>query len=126
MTVSKPIMEWEMIAAGLAKITEEKILLPPRVSYTICKNRLKMEQALLPFRMTKDDIINRYSDGKGEITEKDNPELFKKVCMEITAMAGEMMSLDIDTISLYELSVCQGLPLNVMAALSFMITEQEE
>lgn len=126
MTVENSNAKWESAAAELAKLMEEKITLPVYISYAICKNRLRIEQALSAYRMTRDDVIGTYSNGKGRLTEQDDPELFEKACREIADLAAIKVAVDITPVSLDELGACDKLPLNVMAALSFMITEWEE
>lgn len=123
MTMTYTNAQWESMDAELTKLIKEKITLPVCVSYAICRNRLTIERALDAYRMTRDDVIGTYSNGKGQITQQDDPELFDKVCQEIAVIAAIPVSLDITTIELSELMNCGQLPLHIVAALSFMIIE---
>ena len=126
MIISASNAEWEAIANGLAMLSGEKIVFPIRVSYMICKNQLQIEKALGAYRMARDELIERYSNGKGKITEKDNPELFQKLCLDIASISKDKVEADISAVSLSQLSVGGKYPFNVISALSFMLTEEEE
>ena len=115
--------ELEEILSKIKSATEEKVLLPVNVSYKIIKNRIDVEQALEAYRLTRDEVINKYSGGQGHISEKDDPEAFGKVCTEIASISIESVDVEIVTISLSELGE-RELPLNLVSALGFMITAE--
>lgn len=122
MIIRKTNAELEEILAGLDKLSADNIFLPVGVSYRIIKNKLEIQQALLPYRVTKDDIVNKYSNGVGKISQNDDPELFNKVCCDISKIAGETIEADISTVSVSEISE-KELPISVVSSLEFMITE---
>ena len=72
-----------------------------------------------------DNIIEKYSDGKGSITEVDDPVMFKKACTEIAQIASEKVELDISTITLEEFET-DRLPFDVISALGFMIIDTKQ
>ena len=113
----------ENMASDLAEISKEKVVFPVGISYRIIKNRLLIEQALSAYRMTKDELVNRYSNGKGHIKETDDPELFEKLCHELAELGLESVELDISEIWLDDIEEIKTIPLNVMSAISFMIAE---
>lgn len=118
MTIHKTNAELEMILIQIKSATEEKVLLPVSVSYKIVKNGLAIEQALSAYRMVRDKIINKYSNGTGHIPKTD-----EKYCMasrEILQVANEYSDVDISEIKLEELGE-KELPLNVVSALGFMM-----
>lgn len=123
MTITKKNGELEEALEKLNAALAEKTPLPPRVSYTIVKNKLSLEKALEAFRKTRDEIINEHSGGKGHVSEKDDPSAFAAVCEAIAAIAKEPTEIDIATIKISELGD-KELPLDLIAALGFMITDE--
>ena len=117
--------ELEEIYSGLESITKENIVLPVSVSYRIVRNKIIIQQALSAFRITRDDIIARYSNGNGTIFEKDDPVLFGKATSEIGTISKERNKIDIQTITMSELAE-DKLPLNVVSALGFMMKNEKE
>lgn len=123
MKIEKKNGELEDILENLKKAMEEKTPLPPRVSYATVKNKLALEQALEAYHKSKDDIINAHSNGKGHISSVENPTAFAEVNAEIAVISKELTEVDIATIKLSELGE-RELPLNLVVALGFMITEE--
>lgn len=115
--------ELEETLSKIKSAAEENVQLPVNVSYKIIKNKLVIEQALAAYRIARDEIINNHSDGSGRVSEKENPEEFERVCMEIATISKECTDVDIVTISLSELGE-RELPLNLVSALGFMITAE--
>lgn len=112
--------ELEEILVKIKSIMDGEIILPVRVSYKIVKNGLAIEKALTAYRMTKDDIINRYSNGTGQISEKENPDVFKKVLEDITVISNEYTDIEVAMITVDELGD-RELPLSAVSALGFMM-----
>lgn len=118
MTIHKTNTELEVILGQINTAVEEKVILPVGVSYKIVKNRLAIELALAPFRIVKDEIINRYSNGTGQLLKTD--ENYNKATAEILQIAEKSVDVDISEIALEELGE-KELPLNVVSALGFMM-----
>ena len=118
MTIQKTNTELEKILSQINKATEEKVVLPIGVSYKIVKNRLSIELALAPFRIVRDEIINRYSNGTGHLLKTD--ENYNKATAEILQIAEKSVEVYISEITLEELGE-KELPLNVVSALGFMM-----
>ncbi len=118
MTIQKTNTELEVILSQINTAVEEKVILPVGVSYKIVKNRLAIELALAPFRIVRDEIINRYSNGMGHLLKTD--ENYNKATAEILQIAEKSVDVDISEIALEELGE-KELPLNVVSALGFMM-----
>lgn len=112
----------EEILLGLKNAMTNKTSLPVKVSYRIVKNRLAIENALIAFRVTRDEIRGSNSNGEGKISEKDDPETFDKVRSEISAIAQEKVSVDISKVSISEFGE-RELPPDLVSNLGFMIEE---
>lgn len=123
MKIEKKNGELDEMLNKLKRATEEKTPLPPRVGYIITKNTLAIEQALEAFHKSKDEIIKARSNGKASISQAENPTAFAEVMNEIAVISNELTELDISTIKLSELGE-RELPLNLVSALGFMITEE--
>jgi len=117
--------ELETQLSRLERISDDKTVLPIKVSYRIIQNTLVMRKALEAYIISKDHIIEKYSDGKGSITEVDDPVMFKKACTEIAQIASEKVELDISTITLEEFET-DRLPFDVISALGFMIIDTKQ
>ena len=122
MKIEKKNGELEEILEMLKRATADKTPLSPKVSYAIIKNKLAIETALQAFYKAKEEIITKYSDGKGQITAAESPEAFVAANVEINIISKEVTELEISTIKLSELGE-NDLPLNLIAALGFMIVE---
>lgn len=122
MKIEKKNGELEEILEMLKRATADKTPLAPRISYTIVKNKLAIEQALQAFYKAKEDIIDAHSGGKGNIIASENPTAFAAANAEINIISKEVTELEISTIKLSELGE-RDLPLNLVAALGFMIVE---
>lgn len=120
MTIHKKNEELEAILGKIKSAAEEKVLLPVGVSYKIVKNRIAIENALEAYWTVKDEIIKKYSDGKGYVYKNDDPENYAKVTSEVIQVAEEYTDVDISEITLEELDG-KELPLNVVSALGFMM-----
>lgn len=118
MTIHKTNTELEIILGQINRVVEEKVILPVGVSYKIVKNRLAIELALAPFRIVRDEIINRYSNGTGHLLKTDDN--YDKATAEILQIAEKSADVDISEITLDELGE-KELPLNVVSALGFMM-----
>lgn len=118
MTIQKTNTELEIILGQLNRIVEENVILPVGVSYKIVKNRFSIELALAPFRIVRDEIINRYSNGMGHLLKTD--ENYNKATAEILQIAEKSVEVYISEITLEELGE-KELPLNVVSALGFMM-----
>ena len=123
MIITKKNGEIEETLEKLKNVLEEKTPLPPKISYTIIKNKLSLEKSLEAFRQTRDEIINEHSGGKGHVSEKDDPSAFNAVCEAIATIAKEPVELDITTIKISEFGD-KDLPLDLIAALDFMLTDE--
>lgn len=114
--------ELEKALVQLDKISENKTVLPVKVSYKIVKNIIEIRRAVESYFICKDKIIEKYSDGKGSLTESDDPESFKKACSEIALIANEKVDVDISTIWIGEFGN-EPLPFDMISALGFMIED---
>lgn len=122
MLLRKTNEQWEKILTDIQSATKEKIVLPVTVSYRIIKNQIAIEKSLTAYRMIIKEIINKYSDSKGEISQKDNPDIFRQAYDEINIVAHEITETDIVTVSVSEFEN-KDFPLSLIADLSFMITD---
>ena len=118
MIIHKTNTELEAILGQINSAVEAKVVLPVKVCYKIVKNRLAIEQALVAFREVRNDIIKKYADETGRITEQDKN--FDKVTFEVLKVAGEYTDVEICEIDISELGE-KELPLNVVSALGFMM-----
>ena len=118
MTIQKTNTELEVILGQINTAVEEKVILPVGVSYKIVKNRLAIELALAPFRIVKDEIINRYSNGTGQLLNTD--ENYDKATAEILQIAEKNVEVYISEIAVEEFGE-KELPLNVVSALGFIM-----
>lgn len=118
MTIHKTNAELETILVQIRDAVEEKVLLPVSVSYKIVKNRIAIEQALSAYRIVRDKIINKYSNGTGHIPKTD--EKYYIATREILQVAEEYSDVEVSEIKLEELGE-KELPLNLVSALGFMI-----
>ncbi|MBQ7521514.1 MAG: hypothetical protein IJU14_01385 [Clostridia bacterium] len=122
MLLCKTNEQWEKILTDIQSATKEKVVLPVTVSYRIIKNQIAIEKSLMAYRMTVKEIIDKYSDGKGEISQKDNPDIFRQAYDEISIVAHEITEANIVTVSVSEFEN-KDFPLSLIANLSFMITD---
>lgn len=123
MTVRMTNEKLEKWLKEIDAVTEEKFLLPVTVGYKIVKNKCSIEQALVPYRRIRDEIINRYSNGKGFVSEKEEPDIFEKVSSEVALAANEICEVDISPVTLSEVGRTKELPINLISVLGLMITE---
>lgn len=122
MTYKATNAELEETLERLRSIMDEKVVLPVNVIYKIIKNKLAIEQAFLPFKMTRCKIVDRYSDGKGVI-KKEDAEAYEKAFAEIMSVSSETVEVRIIGISLSELKD-KEMPFNMLSAIGFMIDDQ--
>ena len=66
--------ELEIIHNKLKAAVSEKIPLPVMTSYKIVKNGMAIEQALMPYRIVRDKLIEKYSLN-GFVSERAEPDL---------------------------------------------------
>lgn len=93
-----------------------------KVSYKIIKNRMKIADALRPFEETRDEIITKYSNGKGSITSADPG--YADAVKDIDTIGNEPVDVEgIETISIDDLPTDVNVPFGTMDAISFMIKE---
>lgn len=120
MNVQKSNFEWELILSKIGNALSENIQLPIGVSYRIIKNKIRIKNAIEAYLITKDGIINKYSDGRGYVSEREDMESFKKIKSEVDIISKEKTSVDIEMINISDLGE-RELPLNLIAAIEFMI-----
>lgn len=124
MTIQMTNEKLEKWLKEIEAVTEEKFLLPVTVGYKIVRNKYAIEQALVPYRRIRDEIINRYSNGKGFISEKEEPDIFEKVSSEVALAANEKCAVEITLLPLSEVGRSRELPINLISALGMMIDEE--
>ena len=112
--------ELAAIAAALEAAAAKDIVMPPKVSYKIIKNKIAVKRALAPFETARDDIIKQRSGGKGSINAAEEPELYAEVMSAINEIARETAEIEIATISIDDIPE-NGVPISFISALDFMI-----
>ena len=122
MILEKTNFEWEIVLSDLnsAMKNSEETVLPIRIGYKIVKNRLAIKEALKAYFVTKDAIINKYSNGRGYVSEKEDAESFEKIYKESNVISKEKTSVNIDMISIEDFKEI-NLSLNIISALEFML-----
>lgn len=122
MMTEKTNLDWEIVLSELNSAIKncEETVLPVGISYRIIKNRLAIKEALKAYFVTKDAIINKYSNGRGYVSEKEDAESFEKIYKESNVISKEKTSVDIDPISIEDFKEINP-PLNIMSALEFML-----
>ena len=113
--------ELEIIHKKLKAAVSEKIPLPVMTSYKIVKNGMAIEQALMPYRIVRDKLIEKYSLN-GFVSERAEPDLYNKLCKELEPASNELVEVDISTIWLEDISN-EKLPIDFISAISFMIED---
>jgi hypothetical protein len=112
--------ELAAIAVALEAAAAKDIVMPPKVSYKIIKNKITVKRALAPFETARDDIIKKKSGGKGSINATEEPEIYAEVMTAINEIARETAEIEIATISIDDIPE-SGVPISFISALDFMI-----
>lgn len=113
--------ELEIIHNKLKAAVSEKIPLPVMTSYKIVKNGMAIEQALMPYRIVRDKLIEKYSPN-GFVSEKEEPDIYNKLCKELEPVSNESVEVDISSILLDDIRD-ERLPIDFISAISFMIED---
>lgn len=122
MTITMKNGELEEAYAKLNEALKSDVSLPAKANYKIIKNSIAMRNALEPYNSARQDIVNKHSNGKGTISEKENPAEFDVVYKAISEIASESVTFEITEMNIGELGD-KEYPLCLFSAIDFMISE---
>lgn len=112
--------ELAAIAAALEAATAKDIVMPPKVSYKIIKNKIAVKRALTPFETARNEIIKQKSGGKQSVDGKEEPQLYNEIVAAIDEIARETAEIEVVTVTLDDIPE-NGVPISFISALDFMI-----